>query len=166
MLATLKRRSVLFLISDFLGSPCTRALKAAAARHDVIVVEIVDPRDQELPASARWCCATPRPGETALVDAAGAARRHAEQRGRERGDLARLTRKLGVDRLELRTDRPYLNTCWRSSSSGGGGCGGEARSLLAPAGCILSLAARRRRQGLASTSPWPRSQAGRPRRPR
>jgi len=50
VLATLKRRSILFVISDFLGSPCTRALKAAASRHDLIVVEIVDPRDQELPA--------------------------------------------------------------------------------------------------------------------
>jgi uncharacterized protein (DUF58 family) len=50
VLATLKRRSVLFVISDFLGASCTRALKAAAARHDLIVVEIVDPRDQEIPA--------------------------------------------------------------------------------------------------------------------
>ena len=36
-----------------LGFPrgaCPAALKAAAARHDLIVVEIVDPRDQEIPA--------------------------------------------------------------------------------------------------------------------
>src|SRR6185436_14194428 len=50
VLSALKRRSVLFVISDFLGSPCTRALKAAAARHDLIVVEVVDPRDLEIPA--------------------------------------------------------------------------------------------------------------------
>ena len=35
---------------------------------------------------------------------------HAEGRRREREELARLVRKLGVDRLELRTDRPYINT--------------------------------------------------------
>lgn len=110
VLATLKRRSVLFVISDFLGSPCTRALKAAAARHDVIVVEIVDPRDQEFPAVGPVVLRDAETGETALVSGRRLARRHGEQRRRERGELARLARKLGVDRLELRTDRPYINT--------------------------------------------------------
>jgi uncharacterized protein (DUF58 family) len=110
VLAALKRRSVLFLISDFLGSPCTRALKAAAARHDVILVEIVDPRDQELPAVGPVVLRDAETGRVALVDGRKEARRHAEQRQRERADLARLTRRLGVDHLELRTDRPYLNT--------------------------------------------------------
>jgi uncharacterized protein (DUF58 family) len=110
VLATLKRRSVLFVISDFLDSPCTRALKAAAARHDVVVVEIVDPRDQEIPAVGPVVLRDAETGETALVSGRRLARRHAEQRRREREDFLRLTRKLGIDRLELRTDRPYINT--------------------------------------------------------
>jgi uncharacterized protein (DUF58 family) len=110
VLATLKRRSVLFVISDFLDSPCTRSLKAAAARHDVIVVEIVDPRDQEIPAVGPVVLRDAETGETALVSGKRVGRNHAEQRRRERGNLARLARKLGVDRLELRTDRPYINT--------------------------------------------------------
>jgi uncharacterized protein (DUF58 family) len=110
VLATLKRRSVLFLISDFLGPPATRALKAAAARHDLIVVEIVDPRDQEIPAVGPVVLRDAETGETALVSGKRLARKHGEDRRRERADLARLTRKLGVDRLELRTDRPYINT--------------------------------------------------------
>jgi uncharacterized protein (DUF58 family) len=110
VLAALKRRSVLFLISDFLGSPCSRALKAAAARHDLILVEIVDPRDQELPAVGPVLLRDAETGRIALVNGGKAARRHEEQRSRERADLARLARRLGVDHLELRTDRPYLNT--------------------------------------------------------
>ena len=110
VLGALKRRSVLFLISDFLGSPRTRALKAAAARHDVILVEIVDPRDQELPAVGPVVLRDAETGQVALVDGRKEARRHAEQRRKERADLARLTRRLGIDHLELRTDRPYLNT--------------------------------------------------------
>jgi len=110
VLASLKRRSVLFVISDFLGSPFTRALKAAAARHDLILVEIVDPRDQELPAVGPVVLRDAETGRVAMVNGRQAARRHAEQRLRERADLARLTRRLGVDHLELRTDRPYLNT--------------------------------------------------------
>ncbi len=110
VLATLKRRSVLFIISDFLGSNCTRALKAAAARHDVIVVEIVDPRDQDIPPVGPVVLRDAETGETALVSGKRLAHRHGEERRRERADLAKLTRKLGVDRLELRTDRPYINT--------------------------------------------------------
>jgi uncharacterized protein (DUF58 family) len=110
VLAALKRRSVLFVISDFLGSPCTRALKAAAARHDLILVEIVDPRDQEVPAVGPVVLRDAETGQLALVDGRRAARQHAETRSRERGELSRLVRRLGVDRLELRTDRPYLKT--------------------------------------------------------
>jgi len=110
VLASLKRRSVLFLISDFLGSPCSRALKAAASRHDLIIVEIVDPRDQELPAVGPVVLRDAETGQVALVNGRAAARRHAEMRRRERESLAQLSRRLGVDHLELHTDRPYLNT--------------------------------------------------------
>jgi uncharacterized protein (DUF58 family) len=109
-LATLKRRSVLFLISDFVGTPCQAALKAAAARHDLIVVEIVDPRDLELPHVGPVVLADAETGDLALVDGRRAAREHRDRRLREREALARLTRRLGVDRLELRTDRPYIGT--------------------------------------------------------
>ena len=110
VLSTLKRRSVLFVISDFLGSPCSRALKAAAARHDLILVEIVDPRDQEVPAVGPVVLRDAETGQVALVDGRKAARHHAERRRMERNDLIRLTRRIGVDHLELRTDRPYLKT--------------------------------------------------------
>ncbi|HKI05500.1 MAG TPA: DUF58 domain-containing protein [Thermoanaerobaculia bacterium] len=110
VLAALKRRSVVFFISDFLGSTPVRALKAAASRHDLVVVEIVDPRDQEIPQVGPVVLRDAETGETALVNGKREARRHAEQRRLERAEFARLTRKLGVDRLELRTDRPYINT--------------------------------------------------------
>jgi uncharacterized protein (DUF58 family) len=110
VLATLKRRSVLFVISDFLGARCSKALKAAAARHDLILVEIVDPRDEELPAVGPVVLRDAETGRIALVNGRKLAHRHAERRRRERDELSRLTRRLGIDHLELRTDRPYLKT--------------------------------------------------------
>ena len=110
VLATLKRRSVLFVLSDFLGPSCTRALKAAAARHDLILVEIVDPKDEALPQVGPVVLRDAETGRLALINGRRLARRHAEQRRRERAELARLAKRLGVDRLELRTDRPYINT--------------------------------------------------------
>jgi len=98
------------LVPDFLGSPGSRALKAAAARHDLILVEIMDPRDQELPPVGPVVLRDAETGETALVDGRRLARGHRERRQRERDELLRLSRRLSIDRLELRTDRPYLST--------------------------------------------------------
>ena len=44
-----RRRSVAFVVSDFFATGYERALALAAAKHDVIPVVLVDPRDDELP---------------------------------------------------------------------------------------------------------------------
>ncbi|HKV08161.1 MAG TPA: DUF58 domain-containing protein, partial [Thermoanaerobaculia bacterium] len=77
VLANLKRRSVLFIISDFLGSPCAKALKAAAARHDLILVEIVDPRDESLPEVGPVVLRDAETGRLALVNGKKLAKKHA-----------------------------------------------------------------------------------------
>jgi uncharacterized protein (DUF58 family) len=108
VLSTLRRRSVLFLVSDFLDTPYVPALKAAAARHDLIVVEIVDPKDDDLPAVAPVVLRDAETGRAAVVDGRRWRRRHGATRQRQREELSRLTRRLGVDHLTLRTDRPYM----------------------------------------------------------
>src|SRR5687768_13074565 len=75
VLATLKRRAVLFVISDFLGSPCAKAVKAAAARHDLILVEIVDPRDESLPEVGPVVLRDAETGRLALVNGRKLARK-------------------------------------------------------------------------------------------
>ncbi|HMB52569.1 MAG TPA: DUF58 domain-containing protein [Thermoanaerobaculia bacterium] len=108
LLSTLRRRSVLFLVSDFVDTPYAPALKAAAARHDLIVVEIVDPKDDDLPAVAPVVLRDAETGRAAVVDGRRWRRRHGAARQRHREELTRLTRRLGVDHLQLRTDRPYM----------------------------------------------------------
>ena len=110
VLSTLKRRAVLFLISDFLGPPCTRAIRAAASRHDLIVVEVVDPRDQEIPDTGPVVIRDAETGEIGIAGGRREARRYLETRRQERDGLLRATRRAGVDHVVLRTDRPYLQT--------------------------------------------------------
>jgi uncharacterized protein (DUF58 family) len=107
-LSALHRRSVLFLISDFVDTPYASALKAAAARHDLIVVEIVDPKDDLLPEVGPVVLQDAETGRSAVVDGRRWRRRHALERRRQREELSRLTRRLGVDHLTLFTDRPYM----------------------------------------------------------
>ena len=45
-----RRRAVVFVVSDFLASDYDKALAVAGRRHDTIVIRIGDPRERELPA--------------------------------------------------------------------------------------------------------------------
>lgn len=122
-LRQLRRRAVLFVISDFLPAPAApevaiprlavpelphRALRAAAARHDLVVVELLDPLDDDLPSVAPVLLRDAEDGRTAIVHGRALTREHAELRQQRRSELRRLTRRLGADHIELRTDRPYL----------------------------------------------------------
>lgn len=99
---------MVFLVSDFLAPLPAGAMKLAAARHDLVVVEVVDPRDLTLPATAPVLLEDAESGGLAVVSPRRAARALAERESARRDSLRRLTRQLGVDHLELRTDRPYL----------------------------------------------------------
>lgn len=108
VLSTLKRRSVLFVISDFLATSCASSLKAAAARHDLVAVEITDPRDLELPRVPPVVLEDAETGAVRIVDGSRIADGFGARRRRERQELKKLLRGLGVDHLELSTDRPYM----------------------------------------------------------
>lgn len=110
VLRTLKQRAVVFLLSDFLDTFPSRALKAAAARHDLIVLEILDPRDHAPPITGPVVLRDAESGRLGVMSGRRAAREHAERRRREREELHALLRKLGVDHLAIRTDMPYLPT--------------------------------------------------------
>jgi uncharacterized protein (DUF58 family) len=108
VLANLRQRAVLFLISDFVGAVPEAALMRAAARHDLVVLELVDPRDLEPPSAGPVVLEDAETGEVALVVGRRVALTETARASAERTRLHELLTGLGVDRLELRTDRPYL----------------------------------------------------------
>jgi len=106
---TITKRSVVFLISDFLGDGFARPLRVAARKHDVIAITVTDPREEELPPVGLIDLEDAETGQPVLVDAS-------DRRTRERFRLwaadrrtgrEALFRSMGVDALELFTDRPY-----------------------------------------------------------
>src|SRR5437764_13769723 len=67
----LRRRAVVFVVSDFLAPDYERALAVCARRHDVIPVVVSDPVEDELPAEALrglWPVADSETGATVWVD--------------------------------------------------------------------------------------------------
>jgi len=107
-LANLHQRAVLFVVSDFVGTLPENALKRAAARHDLVVLDLVDARDRELPRVGPVAVQDAESGRLGIVDGRRAADAEAARVAAERQRFERLLASLGVDRLALRTDRPYL----------------------------------------------------------
>lgn len=105
-----RRRSVAFVISDFFAIGHERALSLAAARHDVIPVMLIDPRDEELPDVGLAAFEDLESGESVLVDTSSASvRAHYKKQMRgQRDTQIKLFRKLGLDHVLVRTDQPYV----------------------------------------------------------
>ncbi|HEY3236251.1 MAG TPA: DUF58 domain-containing protein [Polyangiaceae bacterium] len=105
-----RRRSVAFVLSDFFASGYERALSLASARHDVIPVVLVDPRDEALPDVGLAAFEDLETGESVLVDTSSARVRsyYAHQMRKLRTEQIKLFRKLGLDHCIVRTDASYV----------------------------------------------------------
>ncbi|MDG4799840.1 DUF58 domain-containing protein [Micromonospora sp. WMMD980] len=107
-----RRRGVAVVISDFLSPPQQwgRPLRKLRVRHDVLAVEVVDPRELELPDVGVLPVVDPESGELHEVQTAdpGLRRRYAEAAAAQRGAIAAELRAAGAAHLRLRTDRDWL----------------------------------------------------------
>ena len=104
-----RRRSVAFLVSDFFATGYERALSLAAARHDVIPLMLVDPRDEQLPNVGLASFEDLESGESVLVDTSSPKVRayHTKRMRALRAKQVHFFRQLGLDHCIIRTDRPY-----------------------------------------------------------
>jgi len=106
----LKKRAVIFLISDFLDEGYTTNLRLLARRHDVIALRITDPRERELPSAGLIDLLDPETNRVVIVDAGSRRVRAAWRRAAERRDERFRTEmaRLGVDHATVETGRSYL----------------------------------------------------------
>jgi uncharacterized protein (DUF58 family) len=97
------RRSVCFLVSDFLDEGYEKALIAANRKHDVIACLISDPRELQIPSLGLVELRDGETGKSKVVDTASSNfRRDFERRSRERVEsLERRFRGSGVDFIQI-----------------------------------------------------------------
>lgn len=107
--SVLRRRSVLFVVSDFMASGYQSALGRLARKHDVIAVQLIDPRERELPDAGLMTFRDPESGAWQYVDTGSSAVRSAFRRRMADFDfdLERSLRERGADLVRLHTDRAY-----------------------------------------------------------
>ena len=107
-----KRRSIIFLISDFLADPesLRRSLAATNRRHDVIALDLHDPMEHQIPDVGLMALEDAETGELEWIDTSSKAWRDAfearildlEQQKRH------LLTSLAIDHIRISTDRDYV----------------------------------------------------------
>lgn len=105
-----KRRTVAFLVTDFLGEGYERALELANRRHDLIAVVLTDRREKSLPNLGWLELADAESGEILMVDThRSAVRRHFERLTEKAAEKReRFFRSIDLDAIRIETDKPYL----------------------------------------------------------
>jgi uncharacterized protein (DUF58 family) len=111
----LRRRSIVFLLSDFIDRGYERVLKRTGRRHDLIAVRIADPREDELPPVGLLELEDAETGRHVVVDAGSrlVCQAFANLARQRREAFLQLTRSSQIDQIEVTTDGNHLDALIR-----------------------------------------------------
>jgi uncharacterized protein (DUF58 family) len=112
----IRRRSTVFVVSDFISEPgWERSLALLARRHEVVAVRVVDPLELDLPDLGLLTMRDSETGEQVLVDThdAGFRRRFARIAAQREAELREGFTRAAVDTLELSTDGDLVDALVR-----------------------------------------------------
>jgi uncharacterized protein (DUF58 family) len=111
--AAARQRSIVVVVSDFRGPrDWRRPLLELAARHEVIAVEVRDPREETLPNAGTLWLVDPETGRQLRVDSRSARlrERFATAAAAEREEVARLLASVAVRHVVLSTAGDWLRS--------------------------------------------------------
>ena len=115
-LNAIKRRSLIFIISDFISAPgWERPLRLLNRRHEVLAIRLWDPREVELPDIGPIIMEDAETGEQLYVDThdRGFRQRFHEAAQRREAEMKDLFKRAGVDALSLSTDEDLVRAIIR-----------------------------------------------------
>jgi uncharacterized protein (DUF58 family) len=103
------KRAVVFLISDLLDQQFEQSLKAANRKHDIVILQITDAREKELPRVGILELRDAETGEIIRVDTSLSSIRETfrENWTRNQARLAKLFKSHRMDHLIIETHKPY-----------------------------------------------------------
>ena len=106
-----RRRSIVFLVSDFMSEGgWERAMTITRQRHEIVPVVVKDPLEETLPPVGLVLLEDLETGELVEVDTSSRAARDYARRAREAAMTRdQALRRLNVDTVAVRTDKPYVD---------------------------------------------------------
>jgi uncharacterized protein (DUF58 family) len=110
-----RRRTVTFLVSDFINKGYEKALQIANRRHDIVAITLTDPRELALPDVGFIELEDAETGEVILVDTAFAGFRDSYEMEASENVTRRtkLFQSMNVDHIDVRTDQSYVEPLMR-----------------------------------------------------
>lgn len=105
-----RKRSIVFLISDFISEDFSRALKIVNKKHDVVAINITDPREKELPDVGFIELEDAENGEIITLDSTDSELRNLyyTYNQKQKEDRDRLFKSMNVDFIDISTDKSYI----------------------------------------------------------
>ena len=125
-----RRRGLAVVVSDFLGEPTwERPLRGLAGRHEVLAIEVLDPRELALPDVGLLTLVDPETGRLIEVQTGKKELREqfATAAAAQRAEVAAGLRRCGASHLQLRTDRDWMIDIVRFVAARRRGASGGAR---------------------------------------
>jgi uncharacterized protein (DUF58 family) len=106
----IKKKSITFVLSDFISKPFDDALKIAAKKHDLIAVKVADQREQELPKAGLVKLLDGETGQFHWVDTNSAKVRktYQSQMQKRSKEIDNMFSKSSVDMIQLETGKNYI----------------------------------------------------------
>ncbi len=118
----IRKKSIIFVISDFLSGDFEKPVKFLKNRHDVILINLLDLREQGMEDVGYVYMEDEETGEQLLVNTADKKFRetYAGYAAEKRGTVLRRMKRLGIDMVMIKTNEPFylpLNRFFRSRES-------------------------------------------------
>jgi len=105
-----KKRSIAFVLSDFIDSGYTDALKIAARKHDLVAVRLHDPLEHDIPNVGMLPLTDAETGEMVWADTSNpqVRTRIKAEALRHETELRDILRKSGIDMADVSTEGSYV----------------------------------------------------------
>lgn len=110
LLTGLKRRAIIFLLSDFIDENYERSLRILNRKHDVVAIHLIDQRDTELPPAGLLKLADAETGTELWVDTTDAELRqqYSALIQQRREQFNQTARRMNLDVIPIDTAKPYV----------------------------------------------------------
>ena len=110
-----RRRSVVFLVSDFISEEYEKDLQIANKRHDMVAITLTDPREIEVPDVGFIEFEDAETGEIFLLDSnnAGIRSSFSEQADLKKQEREKLFKSMNIDYIDIYTHQPYIEPLMR-----------------------------------------------------
>ncbi|MDY6970783.1 MAG: DUF58 domain-containing protein [Thermodesulfobacteriota bacterium] len=107
-----KRHAIVFLISDCMDTGFERSLRLTARKHDLTIIKVADPAEEELPDVGLITVRDPETGQVALINTRnrGLKMRWQAYRKEHAAYLSAITAKAGIELVELSTDGSVIES--------------------------------------------------------